>query len=160
MPRVAGTQVQSKAVRSLRETMAEQILLFAAITTALAAAIAFGVIYNSARVALSERGRDLASMRVLGFTRGETSRILLGELGLLTLLGLPIGVAMARALGEVFILTWQTDLFRVPLVISSRTYSYAALIVLLCAAVSAWIVGRRIYRLDLVEALKTREWCN
>jgi putative ABC transport system permease protein len=157
MPGVAGTQVRRKALRSLRETMGEQILLFAAIATALAAAIAFGVIYNSARIALSERGRDLASLRVLGFTRGEVTRILLGELGLLTLVGLPAGVAMARTLGEIFILTWQTDLFRVPLVISSRTYSYAALIVLLCAAVSAWIVRRRIDRLHLVEALKTRE---
>ena len=156
-PRVAGTTVQTRALESLKETMAEQILMFAAVATALAAAIAFGVIYNSARVALSERGRDLASLRVLGFTRGEASHILLGELALLTLIGLPLGAAMGRVLSELFIMTWQTDIFRVPLVLSSRTYSYAGLIVVACAAVSAWIVRRRINRLDLVGALKTRE---
>jgi putative ABC transport system permease protein len=157
MPRVAGARVQRKALKSLKETMGEQILIFAAVATALAGAIAFGVIYNSARVALSERGRDLASLRVLGFTRGEAAHILLGELGLLTLAGLPLGVLMGRVLGEAFVLSWQSELFRVPLVISSRTYSYAGLIVVACAVVSAWIVRRRINRLDLVEALKTRE---
>ncbi|MEZ5392029.1 MAG: ABC transporter permease [Bryobacterales bacterium] len=157
MPRVAGTQVQRKALRSLKDTMGEQILMFAAVATALAGAIAFGVIYNSARVALSERGRDLASLRVLGFTRAEASHILLGELALLTLLGLPLGVAMGRVLAGAFVQTWQSELFRVPLVISTRTYSYAGLIVLACAAVSAWIVRRRINHLDLIEALKTRE---
>ena len=157
MPRVAGTRVQSKALKSLQDTMAEQILIFAAVATALAGAIAFGVIYNSARVALSERGRDLASLRVLGFTRGEAAHILLGELGLLTLAGLPLGALMGRVLGEAFVMSWQSELFRVPLVISTRTYSYAGLIVIACAAVSAWIVRRRINRLDLVEALKTRE---
>lgn len=83
MPRVAGTEIKQQAANSLRETMGEQILIFAFITTILAATIAFGVVYNSTRITLAERARELASLRVLGFTRGEVSFILLGELAIL-----------------------------------------------------------------------------
>jgi putative ABC transport system permease protein len=156
MPRVAGAEVKRKAVESLNETMGEQILIFAAIATLLAATIAFGVVYNSARIALSERARELASLRVLGYTRGEASFILLGELAVLTVAALPLGMLLGRLLCGLFILTWQTDLFRLPLVLEPRTYSYAALVVLVCSVVSGLIVRHRIDHLDLVGVLKTR----
>jgi putative ABC transport system permease protein len=157
MPRVAGAEVKRKAIENLNETMGEQILIFTTIATLLAATIAFGVIYNSARIALSERARELASLRVLGYTRGEASFILLGELAVLTIAALPLGMILGRLLCGLFILTWQTDLFRLPLVIEPRTYSYAALVVLVCSVLSGLIVRRRIDHLDLVGVLKTRE---
>lgn len=157
MPRVAGTEIKQRAAQSLRETMGQQILMFTFIATLLAGTIAFGVVYNSARITLSERSRELASLRVLGFTRGEASFILLGELAILTLAAIPLGIALATALCTMFIRSMQTDLFRIPLVLSPSTFGYAALVVLVCSVLSALVVRRRINDLDLVGVLKTRE---
>lgn len=157
MPRVAGTEIKQQAAESLQETMGEQILIFAFITTILAGTIAFGVVYNSARITLAERSRELASLRVLGFTRGEVAFILLGELALLTALAIPLGIVISTVLCTFFVQTWQTDLFRIPLVLEPHTFAYAAAVVLVCSVVSAWVVRMQINDLDLVGVLKTRE---
>jgi putative ABC transport system permease protein len=157
MPRVAGTEVKRKAIDSLNETMGKQILIFAFISTLLAGTIAFGVVYNSARIALSERARELASLRVLGYTRSEASFILLGELAILTVAALPLGMLLGNLLCRLFVSRWQTDLFRIPLVLEPRTYAYAALVVVACSVLSGLIVRHRIDHLDLVGVLKTRE---
>jgi putative ABC transport system permease protein len=156
-PVVAAITLQSLALENLRQTMAENILIMMGVFTALALVIAFGVVYNSARIQLSERARELASLRVLGFTRGEVSWILLGELALLTLLALPVGWLLGYGLAVAIAQGSETELFRIPIVIERATYAWAAIIVLAAAAVSALIVRRRIDRFDLVEVLKTRE---
>jgi putative ABC transport system permease protein len=137
--------------------MSEQVLTFAFISTLLAASIAFGVVYNSARIALSERSRELASLRVLGFTRGEISYILLGELGILTVTAIPLGFLMGRGLCAYMSAQIETDLFRIPLVLEPSTYAFASAVVLVSAALSALIVKRNLNRLDLVAVLKTKE---
>jgi putative ABC transport system permease protein len=157
MPRVAGTEVRENAVNNFYETMSEQVLTFAFISTLLAASIAFGVVYNSARIALSERSRELASLRVLGFTRGEISYILLGELGILTVTAIPLGFLMGRGLCAYMSAQIETDLFRIPLVLEPSTYAFASAVVLVSAALSALIVKRNLNRLDLVAVLKTKE---
>ncbi|MEJ2191714.1 MAG: FtsX-like permease family protein [Nitrospirota bacterium] len=157
MPRVAGTVVRESAIENFYTTMDRQVLIFAFFNTLLASTIAFGVVYNSARIALSERSRELASLRVLGFTRGEISYILLGELGLLTLVAIPLGFVIGQGLCAIMIARMQTDLFRVPLVLEPRTYAFSAAVVLVSAAVSGLIVRRKLDRLDLVAVLKTRE---
>jgi len=157
MPRVAGTIVQKNAIESFYETAGNQLLTFALINTVLAGSIAVGVVYNTARVALSERSRELASLRVLGFRRAEVSYILLGELAVLTLVAIPVGFLIGRALCAYMIATFRTDLFRIPLIIDPSTYSYSAAVVIVAAAISGFIVRRRIDRLDLVAVLKERE---
>ena len=157
MPRVSGTEIRHKAIANMQDMMDQQILVFAGITTLLAGIIAFGVVYNTARVTLSERSRELASMRVLGFTRGETSFILLGELGFLTLLSLPIGAALGSGLSTFFILSMETDIFRIPLVLAPRTFGYAAVVILLSSLLSGIVIRQKINHLDLVGVLKTRE---
>jgi putative ABC transport system permease protein len=157
MPRVAGTIVQKNAIESFYETAGNQLLTFALINTVLAGSIAVGVVYNTARVALSERNRELASLRVLGFRRAEVSYILLGELAVLTLVAIPVGFLIGRALCAYMIATFRTDLFRIPLIIDPSTYSYSAAVVVVAAAISGFIVRRRIDRLDLVAVLKERE---
>jgi putative ABC transport system permease protein len=157
IPRVAGAAVREQALRSFYDTMAKQILLFAFFNTLLAGSISFGVVYNSARIALSERSRELASLRVLGFTRGEISYILLGELTVLVLAALPLGFAFGRALCGFMVANTQTDLFRIPLVIDDAGYAWAAAVVLASALISGVIVKRRLDKLDLVAVLKTKE---
>ncbi len=157
MPRIAGIVARKDAITNFRETMAKQVLIFTFINTLLAASIAFGVVYNSARIALSERSRELASLRVLGFTCGEISYILLGELAVFTLAAIPLGFLIGRGLCAYIILELQTDLFRIPLILEPSTYAFAAVVVLVSASVSGLIVRRRLYYLDLVAVLKTKE---
>lgn len=157
MPRVGATVVRETAIRNFFQTMGETLLIFTFINTLLAGTIAFGVVYNSARIALSERSRELASLRVLGFTRGEISYILLGELAVLTLAAIPLGFLIGRGLCAVISNNLQSDLYRVPLVLEPSTYAFAATVVLVSAAVSALAVRRKLDHLDLVEVLKTKE---
>jgi putative ABC transport system permease protein len=119
--------------------------------------IAFGVVYNSARIQLSERARELATLRVLGFTRAEVSQVLLTEIGVIVAVAQPLGWLIGYAFAVAVILGFESDLFRVPLVVSSATLAYASGVVLAAAAVSALIVRRRVDRFDLVQVLKTRE---
>jgi putative ABC transport system permease protein len=157
MPRVAGTVVREDAIRSFYETMGGTLLLFTFVITLLAGSVAFGVVYNSARIALSERSRELASLRVLGFTRGEISYILLGELGLLTAAGIPLGFLLARGMAAYIAERMKSDLYRVPLVMAPASYGFAAAVVIVSALLSGLLVRRRLDRLDLVAVLKTRE---
>jgi putative ABC transport system permease protein len=157
MPRVAGAVVRQDEIRNFYETQAEAMLFFTLVATVLAGVIAFGVVYNSARISLAERSRELASLRVLGYTRGEISYILLGELGLLTLAAVPLGFLFGQWLCAYVARALESDLFRVPVVIESGTYSLAAATVLVSAAVSGLIVRHRLDHLDLVAVLKTRE---
>jgi putative ABC transport system permease protein len=157
MPRVAGTAVRMDEIRNFYETQAESMLFFTFIATVLAGTIAFGVVYNSARISLSERSRELASLRVLGYTRGEISYIFLGELAVLTLAALPLGFLFGRGLCAYIVTAVQSDLFRVPVVLENETYALGAAVVLVSASLSGLIVRHRLDHLDLVAVLKTRE---
>ena len=156
-PRVADVTAQADAVTSFVESWADMILTFTFIITLLAGVIAFGVVYNSARISLSERSRELASLRVLGFTRGEISYILLGELALLTLLAVPLGL-VAGWLSSAYVgEAMATEMFRIPVVIDRSTFAYSAVAVLAAATISGLIVRRRLDHLNLIDVLKTRE---
>ncbi|MGA1875912.1 MAG: ABC transporter permease, partial [bacterium] len=157
MPRVAGTAIRKQSIANFYETMGEQVFIFTFFITIFATAIAFGVVYNNARIALSERSRELGSLRVLGLTRGEVSYILLGELGMLTLAAIPIGFLIGRGLCRYLIHYFQSDLFRIPLIIEPGSYALAATVVLVSALISGLIVRYRLDRLDLIGVLKTRE---
>ena len=157
MPRIAGTIVRKEEIRNFYETQAESMLFFTLVATVLAGVIAFGVVYNSMRISLAERSRELASLRVLGYTRGEISYILLGELGLLTLAAIPLGFFLGRSLCAYIAHAIESDLFRIPVVSDPPTYALAAAVVLVSAAVSGVIVRFRLDQLDLVAVLKTKE---
>jgi putative ABC transport system permease protein len=123
----------------------------------MAAIIAFAVVYNNARIALAERSRELASLRVLGFSRSEVARILLGEMLVSTGVAIPLGLLLGYGMAAGIVGAYATDLMRIPLFVSSATYAVAALTVATSAALSALIVRRRIDHLDLVGVLKTRD---
>jgi putative ABC transport system permease protein len=157
LPRVAGTFSKASMLRNMQEISARNVRIMSTILTAFACVIAVGVVYNNARIALAERSWELASLRVLGFTRAEVSGLLLGELGLSIAVALPLGMLLGWALVHGVAGLLASDQFFFPVVIRPRTYGWAALAVLFAALASALIVRRRIDQLDMVMALKTRE---
>ncbi|HHM04746.1 MAG TPA: FtsX-like permease family protein [Gammaproteobacteria bacterium] len=156
-PRIASVVVREREIANFNQTMQETMLFFTYVASVFAVVIAFGVVYNSARIALMERSRELASLRVLGFTRGEISYILLGELGLLTLAAVPLGMVMGWGLCALIAVNLDSDLYRVPLILEPATYAYSATVVLVAALISGLVVRRKLDRLDLIAVLKTRE---
>lgn len=155
-PGVAAVTIKEAAIRSFQETIAENLLQMRAFTVVFASIIAFGVVYNSARISLAERGRELATLRVIGFTRGEISMILLGELAVLTFMSIPIGLVFGYGLGAFLIHALETEHQRLPFALGMPTYGFAVAVTLLASLASGLIVRRRLDRLDLIEVLKTR----
>ena len=157
LPAVQGSSWRRSALRSFEETLARSMGIFTSIMVTFACVIAFAVVYNGARISLSERGRELATLRVLGFSRGEVGMVLLGEQGVLLLAGIPLGFAIGVAFSAFLVRTLQTDLFRMPLDVRPISFAFAAGVVVAASIVSSLAIRHRIHRLDLVEVLKTRE---
>ena len=157
MPRIAGVAERKQEISNFNRMMEETMLFFTYVATVFSVIIAFGVIYNSARIALTERGRELASLRVLGFTRAEIAYILLGELGILTLFAIPLGMWLGEGMCYYIANGLQNELFRMPVELAPQTYAYAAMVVLISAILSGLAVRRRLDELDLIAVLKTAE---
>ncbi len=156
-PRVAGVSLTTAAYQSFQDTIGTTLGLMIGINLIFAAVIACGVVYNSARISLSERERDLASLRVLGFTRAEISFILLGELAVVTLLAIPLGLVLGYLFCRGIIEALASELLRIPMVVEPVSYAWSALLVAAMSALSGLAVRRRLDRLDLVAVLKSRE---
>lgn len=156
-PGVGMVSVTALTVARFRETLAENITVMITVFVGLAAIIAIGVVYNLARIALSEQGRELASLRVLGFTRAEASGILMTELAVLVVLAQPLGWLLGYMMAMGMVTAFSSDLYRVPLVIGREVHATASLVVCGAALVSALAVRMRINDLDMIAVLKTRE---
>jgi putative ABC transport system permease protein len=157
IPAVSGVTLRRASVEKFNETMAETMLIFTGVFAFFSATLAFGVAYNSTRVSLSERARELATLRVLGQTRLEISYILLGEVALLAFMGLPIGCLVGTGISWFMAESFETELYRVPLILQHSTFGMAVAIAVVSVAISAAIVRQRLDRLDLIAVLKTRE---
>jgi putative ABC transport system permease protein len=157
IPTVSGMALQRVSLANFREALVVIVTTMAGIYTGLAAIIAFGVVYNSARISLSERARELAGLRVLGFTRAETFRILILELALLTVIAQPPGWAIGYGLAWILNMNMAGEIMRSPLIVERLSYGLASAIVVAATVISALVVRERINRLDLVSVLKTRE---
>ena len=157
MPGAAVVIVNRSLLETFRATTARNVLFFTLVLSAFAATIAVGVVYNNARIQLAERAWELASLRVLGFTRREVSVLLLGELALEIALAIPLGFVAGYGLAALLVELMQPEVMEFPLVIFPATYVYAGAVVLAAGLVSALIVRDRIDNLDLVAVLKTRE---
>ena len=157
LPQVIGVQSRASAIADFQKAVAESMRAMTMILAILSAVLAIAVVYNGARVALAERARDLASLRVLGFSRAEVSRILLGEMAIAVGAGVPLGLLLGRLFAGLTVTGMAADEFRLPLVVDFGTYLLATLVVVGASLVSALQMRRLIERLDLVEVLKTRE---
>ncbi len=156
-PRVAGVSIKRADIQSYQDTMAENLLRMKLMNVIFASVVAVGVVYNCARISLAERSRELATLRVLGFTRGETSLILLGELAILVIAAIPLGLVLGYLLAWLLSGALNTEVHRFPLIIHARTYALAVAVVIVGAIVSALVVRRRMDRFNLVEVLKARD---
>jgi putative ABC transport system permease protein len=156
-PAVAGVTLQSLAQQNFTEIMDQNLGMSIWIYTSFAGLIAIGVVYNSVRISFAERQRELASLRVLGFSRGEVSYILFGEIAFLTLLALPIGAGLGVLLALFLSQAMSSDLFRLPFVIHGSTFGYAGIVVIVVTAASGLLVRGQLERMDLVSVLKSRD---
>jgi putative ABC transport system permease protein len=156
-PVVTGVSSPDTMLESFREQLADSMLVASGFLLAFAGIIAVGVVYNAARISLSERGRELASLRVMGFHRSEVATLLLGEQGILTLVAIPMGLIIGYGICYAMAIGLTTDIYRIPFVIDPQTIVISALFIIITAAASAWVVRRRLHRLSMVDVLKTRE---
>lgn len=154
-PAVASVTSRSGMIESFRATIAEHITRITVLHALFGGVIAVGVVYNTARIMLTERRRELATLRVLGFTRREVASMLEREIAVVAVLGAALGLLLGRALAWGLVQALQTESYVFPLVINSSTYASAAAITLASAGVSLWIVRRGVARLDLLASLKS-----
>jgi putative ABC transport system permease protein len=156
-PLVAAVSERRAMLDAFYETLGRTFLTFTFVNSLLGGVIAFGVIYNTVRISLAERGRELASLRVLGYRAAEVDHILLGELAILMLLGIPLGWLIGQQLAILLVWLMQSELYRIPLLFTERTLGLSATVVVLSALLSGIVAVRRVATLDLIEVLKTRE---
>lgn len=157
IPAVAGAEVKATVRKVVQDSLDRAFEMFSRVIVGFAAVIVAGTIYNSARIALAERGNELASLRVLGFRQREVVTILLGEQALLVAAAVPLGLAIGYGLAAALVPVFDREMFRLPLVITKLTYAWATLAAIVAALLSGAIVARRIRGLDLIAVLKTRE---
>lgn len=156
-PAVASVALRQTTIDQFEAIIARSMAGFTIVLVGFAVVIAFGVVYNAARIALSERGRELATLRIIGFTRGEIAFILLGEQAVLLGFALPIGFALGFGLAALITHLYDWELFRLPLVITPASYTFAFVVIMAAALISGGIIRHQLNRLDLVAVLKTRE---
>ena len=157
IPAITGISTREAGLKSFEEISAENLRIMTNVLVFFACIITFSVVYNSARIALSERGRELASLRIMGFTKAEVAFILLGEQAILILLAIPVGYAIGYCLAALMASAYNSELYRLPLIITRATYAFTFVIVVIAAFGSGLIIRRQINHLDLIAVLKTRE---
>ncbi len=156
-PGISGLVIKEAIREGFRKTTAESIGLIQKIYLTFATVVAFGIIYNSVRISLSERQRELATLRVVGFTRGEVGGVLIGELVILTLVALPLGLFIGSGLASAIMQAVNTEFVRLPLILTPANYAFAVLVVTIASIISATLACRYLNRLDLVSVLKARD---
>lgn len=157
IPAIASVTLRKEMLKHFQETIAQSQNISNTVQVTFACIIAFGVIYNAARISLSERSRELATLRIIGFSRPQITVILLGEQAMLTLIAIPIGFILGYGLSALLSLAYNTELYRFPLIITKSSYAFAFIVIAIAALVSGLLVRRQCDRLDLIAVLKTRE---
>jgi putative ABC transport system permease protein len=156
-PRIGTLSLTASARQSFNSTTGEMMGFVQTIYLSFAVIVAFGVVYNGARIALSERRRDLATLRVIGFQPREVAGVLVGELLILTILAIPLGLYLGGILAGLLTELASTETVRLPLILSARSYATAVLVIVVSSSLSFAVVSRRIRQLDLLSVLNARD---
>jgi putative ABC transport system permease protein len=156
-PAVTSVAVRQAMIQQFQKTIAQSQGAITTIQVIFACIIAVGVVYNAARIALSERGRELATLRIIGFSQAQVAVVLLGEQAMLLIAAIPLGLVLGYGLASLMSFAFNTELYRFPLIVTRASYAFAVVVIVLAGLVSGWLVRRQCDRLDLVAVLKTRE---
>jgi putative ABC transport system permease protein len=157
VPRISWIVIKESMRQSFRQTTAQMMGMLTTMYLVMAVIVAFGVIYNNARISLAERARELATLRVIGMTQREVGAVIVIELAVLALLAVPLGLALGTGFATVIVHSINTETVRLPIVFSSYTYTFAVIVVGVASALSALVVLRKLKQLDLIGALKAPE---
>ena len=157
VPRISWISVKESMRQSFRETTAQLMGMLTTLYMSMAVIVAFGVIYNNARISLAERARELATLRVVGMTQREVGAVIITELAILALLAVPFGLALGTGIATAIITSVNTETVRLPLVFTPYTYTFALIVVAVASTFSALVVLRKLKHLDLIGALKAPE---
>jgi putative ABC transport system permease protein len=156
-PAIASVSLHNAMIERFQQTIAQSQGVATTIQVVFACIIAFGVVYNAARIALSERGRELATLRIIGFSKVQVAVVLLGEQAMLTIAAVPLGFALGYGIAVLLSQAFNTELYRFPLVVTKTSYAFAFIVIAIAAVASGLLVRRQCDRLDLIAVLKTRE---
>lgn len=156
-PAIASVSLHKAMIERFQQTIAQSQGFATTIIVIFACIIAFGVVYNAARIALSERSRELATLRIIGFNKVQVAVVLLGEQAVLIIAAIPLGFILGYGLAALLSLAFDTELYRLPLIITKASYIFAFIVIVIAALISGWLVRRQCDRLDLIAVLKTRE---
>lgn len=156
-PAVASVALRERVITEFQKTIGGSFAIFTTVLVIFASVIAFGVVYNVARIALTERSRELATLRIIGFTQDEIAVILLGEQAIVTIVAIPCGFALGFGLAALITRAYDWELFRFPLIVTPASYAFAFIVITLAALGSGWLIRRQLNHLDLIAVLKTRE---
>lgn len=156
-PAIASVNLRKITIERFQKTIAETRQIMDVVQVLFACIIAFGVVYNAARIALSERSRELATLRIIGFSRVQIAVVLLGEQAVLTIAAVPVGFLVGYGLVVLLSLAYNSDLYRLPPIVTTASYAFSFIVVTIAAVISGLIVRRKLDHLDLVAVLKTRE---
>ncbi|MBI4785312.1 MAG: ABC transporter permease [Oscillatoriophycideae cyanobacterium NC_groundwater_1537_Pr4_S-0.65um_50_18] len=156
-PAVTSVALRKDMIEKFQETIAKTQVIANTIQVTFACIIAFGVVYNAARIALSERSRELATLRIIGFNRAEIALVLLGEQAVLTIAAIPVGLLLGYGIAALLSSAYSTELYRFPFIVTKSSYAFAVIVIAIAALVSGLLVRRQCDRLDLIAVLKSRE---
>ena len=157
VPRISWISIKETMRASFRNTTAQMMGMLTTLYLTMAVIVAFGVIYNNARISLAERARELATLRVVGMTQREVSAVIVTELTILALLAVPLGLLLGTGFATLIIHSVNTETVRLPLVFTPYTYTFALIVVAIASTISALVVLRKLKQLDLIGALKAPE---
>jgi putative ABC transport system permease protein len=156
-PAIASISLRQAMMQHMEETIARSQRIMNTVQVVFASVIAFGVIYNAARISLSERSRELATLRIIGFSQQEIAVVLLGEQALLTVAAIPLGFALGYGLAALLTQALSTELYRFPLIVTRASYGFSLIVIAIAAIASGMMMRRQLMHLDLIAVLKTRE---
>jgi putative ABC transport system permease protein len=157
IPRINWVAIKESLRENFRQTTAASIGLIQKIYMVFAIVVAFGVVYNNARISLAERARELATLRVIGFSRREVGTVLVTELVILALIAVPFGLLLGTGFATAILRAVNTETVRLPLILTTNNYAFAVLVVAVASTFSALVVLRKLDQLNLVGALKAPE---
>jgi putative ABC transport system permease protein len=156
-PAVVGISERTRSLTQMDERFGKVMGTMIFMTVFFAGLIAFGSILNTALVSLSERSREVGTLRVLGYTPAQITWIFSGESHLLNSVGIVLGLIAGIGLSKLVSAAYSTELYRFPSVIYPSRLVISAILMFFFITLAQLIIYRMITRFPWLEVLKVKE---